>query len=389
MVPLYDASGNRMTFLGAVKVRVEMEGGKKSEVAFHISDVKDDDILLGTNSLNELGVQLTLVPHEIKHSEEVKDKRVVVAKRTYVPPHESALVEARCEGESKVEKRVVWPGRDGSTASVLKVWNQKWDIPILNNGEKPMILQEGEEIARQGTKKWNEFRKDLNPLMTDTATHEIKGEARQRVLQVAQGSKVEQLSEKKKAVPDELPEDRVDMVTSREENWRKPKFKVNKMMVSCSREGVVRPKFEEGHLEHVCKNGGFKGTRSEDLKCNQLRRAVEKMGAYKFEKKHDSALKRQEIELQAAENERRPIKGEPTASAALLKKDGPRRGMEETESKIETGEVSVRSVFRKPVRFTTVRTEDAPVRAMAYDGGSMWRSRYSRRRWSNERPARK
>ncbi|KAL6724072.1 hypothetical protein Aduo_019005 [Ancylostoma duodenale] len=216
MVPVCDASGNRMTFLGAVKVRVELEGGKKSEVAFHISDVKDDDILLGTISLKELGVQLTLVPDEIKHSEHVTDKKVVVEKRIYVPPHESTLVEAmRCEGESKVEKRVMGPGRDGLAARVFKVRNQKWDIPFLNNGEKPMILQEGEEIARRGTKKWNEGRKDLNPLMMDTATHEIKGEARQRVLQVAQSSKVEQLSEKKKTVPDELPDDRVDKVASR------------------------------------------------------------------------------------------------------------------------------------------------------------------------------
>ncbi|RCN34048.1 zinc knuckle [Ancylostoma caninum] len=195
MVPVYDASGNRMTFLGAVKVYVGLEDGKKSEVAFHILDVKDDDILLSTNSLKELGVQLTLVPDEIKHSEEVKDKRVVVAKRIYVPPHESVLVEARCEGDSEVEERVVWPKRDGLAAGVFKIRNQELDIPITNNSEEPMILREREEIGHWGTEKWKEGWEDLNPLMLDSGTQEIKVEGRQKLLyeQVKESSKVEKL----------------------------------------------------------------------------------------------------------------------------------------------------------------------------------------------------
>ncbi|RCN39550.1 hypothetical protein ANCCAN_14522 [Ancylostoma caninum] len=84
-------------------------------------------------------VLLTLALDEIKHSEEVKDKRLMVAKRIYVPPHESALVEARCEGESEVEERVVWPKRDGLAAGVFKIRNQELEIPIMNNSEEPMI----------------------------------------------------------------------------------------------------------------------------------------------------------------------------------------------------------------------------------------------------------
>ncbi|EYC34973.1 hypothetical protein Y032_1220g3764 [Ancylostoma ceylanicum] len=208
MVPVYDASGNRMTFLGAVKIWVELEGGKKSEVAFHISDVKDDDILIGTNSLKELGVQLTFIQDETKHSEEVKEKRVVVAKRIYIPPHASALVEARCEGESEVEERVVWPKREGLAAGVFKIRNQELDIPVMNSSAEPIILHEGEELGQWGTEKWKEGWEDLNPLMMDTTTHEINGEARQKVLyeQVRESSKVEQLSEEIKAVLDEFPD---------------------------------------------------------------------------------------------------------------------------------------------------------------------------------------
>ncbi|KAK6027861.1 hypothetical protein OSTOST_06103 [Ostertagia ostertagi] len=55
-----------MTFLGAVKVEVELEGGGKAEVAFHISDVKEEEILLGTNALKDVGVQVVLAPREAK-----------------------------------------------------------------------------------------------------------------------------------------------------------------------------------------------------------------------------------------------------------------------------------------------------------------------------------
>ncbi|KIH67319.1 hypothetical protein ANCDUO_02348 [Ancylostoma duodenale] len=58
----------------------------------------------------------------------------------------------------------------------------------------------------------------------------------------------------------------------------------------------------------------------------------EKIEAYGFEKTYDSALKKLKQELETEEKERRPIKGGPTAfaaraSAALLEKDGPKRGI--------------------------------------------------------------
>ncbi|KAL6724071.1 hypothetical protein Aduo_019004 [Ancylostoma duodenale] len=105
------------------------------------------------------------------------------------------------------------------------------------------------------------------------------------------------------------------------------------------------------------------------------------MGVHEFEKTYDSALEKLE---------RRPKKGGPTSSAAFLEKDGPRRGMEETDSNIETGKIFVRSVFRKPIGFTTIRTENAPMRTLATGGGGMWRSRGTpRESRSSERPAKR
>ncbi|KAK6012773.1 zinc knuckle [Ostertagia ostertagi] len=71
MVPVLDASGNSMTFLGAVfDCSHKLEGGDRAEVAFHISDVKEGEILLGTNALKEVGVQVVLT----RRGSEVRNK---------------------------------------------------------------------------------------------------------------------------------------------------------------------------------------------------------------------------------------------------------------------------------------------------------------------------
>ncbi|KHJ79202.1 hypothetical protein OESDEN_21158 [Oesophagostomum dentatum] len=60
MVPVCDASGNLMKFLGAVKMEVELENGRKSLVAFHIADTCEKEVLLGTNSLRDLGIEVVI-----------------------------------------------------------------------------------------------------------------------------------------------------------------------------------------------------------------------------------------------------------------------------------------------------------------------------------------
>ncbi|VDO31495.1 unnamed protein product [Haemonchus placei] len=58
--PVYDASNKEMEFLGGVSKAVKMEGGSEYEVAFYISKEKGHEVLLGTNALGSLGVQIHL-----------------------------------------------------------------------------------------------------------------------------------------------------------------------------------------------------------------------------------------------------------------------------------------------------------------------------------------
>uniref|UniRef100_W6NCX6 Zinc finger domain containing protein n=1 Tax=Haemonchus contortus TaxID=6289 RepID=W6NCX6_HAECO len=53
--PIYDASGNKMQFEGAVKLPLELEGGEKQRVALFVRAGGDDTLILGTNALQALG----------------------------------------------------------------------------------------------------------------------------------------------------------------------------------------------------------------------------------------------------------------------------------------------------------------------------------------------
>ncbi|VDL84523.1 unnamed protein product [Nippostrongylus brasiliensis] len=48
---VYDASGNRMDFLGCMETELELVGGKKSKIQMHVKRSKEDVVLLGTNAL--------------------------------------------------------------------------------------------------------------------------------------------------------------------------------------------------------------------------------------------------------------------------------------------------------------------------------------------------
>uniref|UniRef100_A0A7I4Z4H8 Reverse transcriptase domain-containing protein n=1 Tax=Haemonchus contortus TaxID=6289 RepID=A0A7I4Z4H8_HAECO len=143
--PVYDASNNRMEFLGAVRIMVELEGGRSSDVAFYIVNSCDDEVLLGTNALSDLEVDLTISQARsgIRRERGVETRTITVAKRIYTPPYTSKIVTARCDIEGQATG-VVWPSRKRLGCGIFK----RLEIPAVNNSDKPMILGQGEEIGR-------------------------------------------------------------------------------------------------------------------------------------------------------------------------------------------------------------------------------------------------
>ncbi|KAK6026636.1 hypothetical protein OSTOST_07384 [Ostertagia ostertagi] len=88
LAPVLDASNKKMDFLGAVYVEAKLEGGNRASVPFYISPSKNDEIILGTNALNKLGVRVSIVGEKEEdgrgHPGRTKEKRTTVG-RIYVP----------------------------------------------------------------------------------------------------------------------------------------------------------------------------------------------------------------------------------------------------------------------------------------------------------------
>ncbi|KAK6025353.1 zinc knuckle [Ostertagia ostertagi] len=104
--PVFDASGSRMQFLGGVVIVVKIDGGTESEIAFYISKEKGQKILLGTNALQKLGVQIKLpIPVPVATRRTSDTGRVTIARRKYVAPLTSSLLQTRCEGEEDSVER--------------------------------------------------------------------------------------------------------------------------------------------------------------------------------------------------------------------------------------------------------------------------------------------
>ncbi|KAK6041588.1 zinc knuckle [Cooperia oncophora] len=177
--PVFDASDNRMRFLGAVIIEAELQGGNRCKVAFHITKRKEAEIILGTNALEDLGVEISIGKKDVGRGEvdnSEREGRIAVVKRIYIPPHETALVEVRCEGNTKeVVDRVIWPSRDGMAAGVFRIQDGQTNIPVINNSDQPVLFKEGEEVGSWGTDKWHDRWEEWNPLMCDEGEDKLPG----------------------------------------------------------------------------------------------------------------------------------------------------------------------------------------------------------------------
>ncbi|VDL78837.1 unnamed protein product [Nippostrongylus brasiliensis] len=178
LTPVYDASNNRMDFLGAVFIEAEVEGGDSNLVAFHIAPENGRELLIGTNALNKLGVSITISKKEVTQEKPPvasdESGKVVMVGRRYVPPGEAAWVEVLCEGSSEgITGRIIWPNQQGITAGVYRIQEQQTEVQIFNNSKEPMILREGWHKAvasADRTRKENkELRKEIQQLREERA----------------------------------------------------------------------------------------------------------------------------------------------------------------------------------------------------------------------------
>lgn len=63
---IFDASGNAMKLFGAVSIEVELDDGIKDNVTLNETK-RGDEILIGMNALERLGVRITISSSDIKN----------------------------------------------------------------------------------------------------------------------------------------------------------------------------------------------------------------------------------------------------------------------------------------------------------------------------------
>ncbi|KAK6024418.1 zinc knuckle [Ostertagia ostertagi] len=187
--PVVDASNNRMDFLAAVYLPVKLNQETTQNVAFHISPKKEMEIILGTNALARLGINISIererdssVNKSVK--DEANESKVVVAERRYIPPGDTALVEVLCQGDRGGEvERVIWPCKHGIAAGVFTIKDRRTSLPVFNKSCQPILLKEGEDVGRWGTDKWLERWEEANPLLMGAREDNLRAPERLRVLE--------------------------------------------------------------------------------------------------------------------------------------------------------------------------------------------------------------
>ncbi|XGW15120.1 hypothetical protein V3C99_000979, partial [Haemonchus contortus] len=181
---VYDASNHPMTFLGIVWIHVKLQDGISSDVAFHISKEKSNEILLGTNALKKLGVQIVMEPtsREQQKSEtnDIPPSSVLAADRITVPALCVRLVTAVCDIAKESTKGIIWAAKQGINSGVYKVRNKKITLPIQNREHEPMVIKKGEKLGEWGTEKWLTKWEDCT--MLDQENFEMNTNEKQKLL---------------------------------------------------------------------------------------------------------------------------------------------------------------------------------------------------------------
>ncbi|XGW34102.1 hypothetical protein V3C99_018131 [Haemonchus contortus] len=143
--PVYEASGNEMEIVGAVTVEAELEGGRHSKLVLHITPLPQDEVLLGMNVLEKLGVQVSITNGEDElrcksDSNLTANNEAKVIGRTYVPSP-TAIVEVDCEGveaderASMVEQLKENMGNEGMDEELMKVLIENEDAFAVSEKE--------------------------------------------------------------------------------------------------------------------------------------------------------------------------------------------------------------------------------------------------------------
>ncbi|KHJ87064.1 hypothetical protein OESDEN_13169, partial [Oesophagostomum dentatum] len=119
---------------------------------------------------------------------------IKVARRVYIPPHQSMLVPVRCDPIDNDVEVVLWPTKLGVPAGVFKITHQETLLPVTNVQNEPLLLKEGESVGRVGSERWKENWEDLDPLVLAQVQENFTEQERVELLMQLIGSNMKSTS---------------------------------------------------------------------------------------------------------------------------------------------------------------------------------------------------
>ncbi|EYC19204.1 hypothetical protein Y032_0025g1233 [Ancylostoma ceylanicum] len=152
---LIDASGNPMSFLAELVANVRVQEAGKAPVHLYVQRTQDTTLLLGTNALSELGITIIFSTSASDAdglgASPVSDNIVKAANRIIVPPGCVATVKVEGPGHGSC---LFWSQTERIESGVCLVKQNQADIPIVNRGSEPWVIQKGEQLGEWSTDSW-------------------------------------------------------------------------------------------------------------------------------------------------------------------------------------------------------------------------------------------
>ncbi|KAK6043702.1 hypothetical protein COOONC_18792 [Cooperia oncophora] len=198
---VYDASGSAMQFVAVLEVPIrDCSSGRKVSALVHVSRVKDDMVILGTNVLPMFGYQLTREGRPLDNPTKTETgawlQEVVptipnptvakVARREYIAPGAMSWVQL-----TGCDKDADWLLDSGIQLIHSGVCHVKKDgpveVPVINRSSAPVVLKEGEPVGQ-----WKEYQTEwieasAKDIPTDMLTLETRRlSAQQRLMKLKQ-----------------------------------------------------------------------------------------------------------------------------------------------------------------------------------------------------------
>ncbi|VDL81457.1 unnamed protein product [Nippostrongylus brasiliensis] len=192
-----DVSGNLMSFLMMIDTNVTLVGGKETKVQFHIQKADNALILLGTNALQSLGMEIRFRPNGMElctnDGSKKRGTRMARAARTVtIPPLSVANIEIT--HPCKEANEIFWSHDNCVGSGLCRIKEGSAVVSAINTKEEPWVIHKGQNLGKWSSDPWYDPKtKDIPGDMLELKRVDVLPESAKinKILEILQENKRE------------------------------------------------------------------------------------------------------------------------------------------------------------------------------------------------------